>query len=120
MVRLEEMQAWEQLVGKIVSIPVWFDWKSIASWVDFIVFEVSIPVWFDWKRFDRFAIGFLIMVSIPVWFDWKSSKSHVMIDIETSFNSSMVRLEVTIANDLLASAKSFNSTLVRLEVILIH
>ncbi len=72
MVRLEDWHWCQSSWHKLVSIPVWFDWKSVACQIDFIYWSVSIPVWFDWKKRTSLRCRSCLRVSIPVWFDWKT------------------------------------------------
>ena len=94
MVRLEETRALLLWAGWMISIPLWFDWKSVLTLITVRSCPISIPLWFDWK------------------------KNHLLNQDKTEiyFNSTMVRLEVSF-RDLWADAPwYFNSTMVRLEV----
>ena len=98
---------------------------------------VSIPAWYDWKISPSADGSRFRSVSIPAWYDWKSCETPKSV-IFSSFNSSMVRLEVLRNSQISNFFKfqfqhgtigsscetpksvifsSFNSSMVRLEVV---
>jgi len=62
-----------KLKNKLVSIPLWFDWKPIPLELYGQAEYVSIPLWFDWKKKPQQMQETPKQVSIPLWFDWKVS-----------------------------------------------
>ena len=59
--------------------------------------------------------NYFLFVSIPVWCDWKTDHKP-MILTDSSFNSSVVRLEERNISLAFMALVSFNSSVVRLEV----
>ncbi len=71
LVRLEAVRGAGKDRDKVVSIPLWFDWKKGHSPINEVRDQVSIPLWFDWKAPVPPPAATLATVSIPLWFDWK-------------------------------------------------
>ncbi len=113
MVRLEVTRKKSGKIGKIVSIPIWCDWKTtfLATLPAEALFQflygaigsaharvceaidsVSIPIWCDWKIRNSLQLKLSPTVSIPIWCDWKQ-RSPPLPMWHQSFNSYMVRLE---------------------------
>ncbi len=77
MVRLEVQTKATTTSYTKISIPVWYDWKTISPKGFAPVVAISIPVWYDWKHFC-FLLTFTVFdISIPVWYDWKGKKFSV-------------------------------------------
>ena len=113
LVRLEAKTQLQRILFLIVSIPLWFDWKSFVSSFNSLLIcfnstlvrlEVAvcgIPK-FHWQfQFHFGSIGsemkhydlLKFYVSIPLWFDWKIAVYFHLFLILIGFNSTLVRLE---------------------------
>ncbi len=106
--------AWHVVRDRVVSIPIWCDWKTRSNK------QPSHPYEF---QFLYGAIGSSGQthasmekpVSIPIWCDWKDHIEGVCRAV-IRFNSYMVRLEVANLVQQVSFISSFNSYMVRLEV----
>ncbi len=88
MVRLEAHCWAGRVFAKRISIPLWFDWKSLRQDAESGCKGISIPLWFDWKHSGAYWSVVRSMISIPLWFDWKpmtdqrpSSRNQISIPL---------------------------------------
>jgi len=99
---------------KVVSIPLWFDWKTAAvtgtntAYESFNSTLVRLEVILCYRAF------IFKSVSIPLWFDWKLKQVCVMITANVfQFHFGSIGRECFF--DIVFDDPGFNSTLVRLE-----
>ena len=79
---------------------------------------VSIPHWFDYSGVLLRGMIFVQLVSIPHWFDYSNALRGRKHSEETSFNSTLVRLQLPSRCEYSQFRHPcFNSTLVRLQLI---
>ena len=100
----------------LVSIPWWYDYNDPINNIQLVPIFVSIPWWYDYNKTLCTDVRPNKQVSIPWWYDYNAVEVFKTNELQTSFNSMMVRLQRRSYLFPFNLINCFNSMMVRLQL----